>query len=359
MTNVPADLAKGGVHRAHPPGRGAAAVWESRGLCEESVVHVHQPVADEVVGHGERPQPALLEVVRLVVVRAPHLASVLDRADRDVVRDDVLQLVSILNVDVGSHDVVQNVLADEGAVGAVHDDPPLARLLDGVAHELAARAVPRHVEVQRVLSSEAVLASLRDPGVLDDPHAAGVGHHVKTVALAVKAVPGDQHGPRQVDDLGLHPPHRGSGPGLGQSAVQPQHVALHADHREGLGLGVVLELGVGGGGSEDHAVSDAPAGLLGGVLQLNFGFSWPSVPGQEVPCPLQRPAVHVEGCTLLPRTKGALAEGLVLPAVVSDVNTGPLGGGVGLGAHLDQAVGALRDDEAGMEDGPLGRAPNQ
>ena len=29
--------------------------------------------------------------------------------------------------------------------------------------------------------------------VLDDPHAAGVGHHVKTVALAVKVIPGDQH----------------------------------------------------------------------------------------------------------------------------------------------------------------------
>ena len=65
---------------------------DSSYLGEEAVVLVHKTVANEIVRHAQCPNPALLQVVRLVVVRAGGLASILLRAYHDVVADHIFHL---------------------------------------------------------------------------------------------------------------------------------------------------------------------------------------------------------------------------------------------------------------------------
>jgi len=258
MADVVLEGPQGRVDGADPPGGAAPAVGESGGLGEEAVVVVHEAVPDEVIRDAQRPQPALLNVVGLVVVCPRLLAVVLLRTQNHVVDYLVLHLVSVLDVDARAFDVIQDVRFDAAAVGAVHDDAPLGGVFNGVAEEEARGACAGLVEVKAILARHAQLPALFDPRVGHLRLREGVRYDMEPVPRTVKIVPGDGHGTLQVEHLGLHASLREAAPGCRDRGVQREGAAGDALHREHFRPRPVPVLRVAGGGGDGDAVSRPP-----------------------------------------------------------------------------------------------------
>ena len=113
-----------------------------------------------------------------MAVGARHGAAVLGlaarvRADDHVVRDRVERLVAVLDVDAGAAHVGEDVVAHDRLVRAVHDEPALLRVLDGVALEEARGARLDQVHVEAVLAEHAALSAPLDARVAHADRTAG------------------------------------------------------------------------------------------------------------------------------------------------------------------------------------------
>ena len=116
-------------------------------------------ISDEVVASGTREESGL--VVRRVGgwIRSPgYRASMVitvakwEWADCHIVGESVPHLITILQVKIGTADIVQNITLDFGLVGIMNDDSTLLRVLDGIIFKETFGAFSHFVKMQTILS---------------------------------------------------------------------------------------------------------------------------------------------------------------------------------------------------------------
>lgn len=143
------------------------------GLVEQTVPCVGSSVSDHVVGVGGRPQSSLIEgSISLTVVGTRDSATLANTikgvwAMHGIVGEVVKQLISILNVDSSTTDIVKGVLGDSGQMGSVDDDTTLVAVLHCITTGNAIGAVPHQVEVDAVTANCTTVSTLLNTGILN------------------------------------------------------------------------------------------------------------------------------------------------------------------------------------------------
>jgi hypothetical protein len=77
----------------------------------------------------------------------------------DVVRDAVVHLVTILDIEVGASDVAHHILGDSGEVCAVDDYTALVGILNCVSFQDAVRTRLDEVKVHAIFTHDASLST--------------------------------------------------------------------------------------------------------------------------------------------------------------------------------------------------------
>mmetsp|Transcript_26400 Transcript_26400/g.72585 ORF Transcript_26400/g.72585 Transcript_26400/m.72585 type:complete len:201 (+) Transcript_26400:2080-2682(+) len=135
---------------------------------------VGSSIANEVVGTSARKESGLIvgcisNKIRCSWNSAPVVGSIGKRkgTDCDVVSQSVPHLVSIFQVYVCPTDVVQYIVFNSGAVGAMNNDSSLLGVFDGVSFEDALWTFFHFVKMQTIFSFDTSLTALFDANVLN------------------------------------------------------------------------------------------------------------------------------------------------------------------------------------------------
>jgi hypothetical protein len=132
-----------------------------------------------------------------------------DRADHQIILDDVASFDAVLDEDVVAFDQETDVLLDKQVVGSVNGQHSGVRVVDCYSSDEAVGHLPGHVEMRAVPSDNLRLSTLGDLSVGKSGVQAICGlpheHQVRTVVLGLGHVVSlDYDIPRQQSDLGPH-----------------------------------------------------------------------------------------------------------------------------------------------------------
>lgn len=178
VAGVTLHTAEGEVHGAYLSIREATTIGSERGVEEDTVEGVRRPVANEVVGVRQTPVGGVVvSTIGLAVVGTWDGAPlpwpiVRVRAYYRVVLYVVEELVSVLNVDSSTADIIKRVLCDGGKVGIVYDNAALVSVFDCISVRKTVGAVAHGVEVDAITTLDATLATFLYTRVLDSVRSA-------------------------------------------------------------------------------------------------------------------------------------------------------------------------------------------
>ena len=203
MLHVASENSKRSVHRTHAIGSPTASTTKRRGLREETLHVIHVPILDKIIRDAQRPNTALVRVVRELIIGATLLALKPHGTNGDILFDPIVHLVPVFDIHVAALEIVEHILLHERVVCAVNDNAALLAAFDCIPDQSAHWTVFAVVEVLTVLASPPELATLLD---------ARVEHHV-VLRVEANRVQSDTannviarngNTSRQVYNLGLH-----------------------------------------------------------------------------------------------------------------------------------------------------------
>jgi hypothetical protein len=264
MIHISTEDSQRGVSSTNLSSRSALTVSEGRGGEKESILVPNHTVTNIIIGRRKRPHSRLVNIIRDVVVSSglstssnpltmTHVASL--GTHIHICDDSVLHLISIFNVDTSSEDVVQNVAADTGPVGAVNDHTPLFGVDDCVSLEQTCRAIVSVVKVQAILSKISSLATFFDLGVSDT--AITIAARVQSM-ISFEIISRNHNVTRHVHDLSLDTNIFSSKLGKFERPVYCNALAVNALDESGLRSSFITVLIVERGIRNDDFITNVP-----------------------------------------------------------------------------------------------------